>query len=218
MWKRLAWLLIAASTLSACASTGYRSAYAFRCGAKGFYGLGTLTVARWIGHNRKLVATVLRWEPHMPKESRTYMEVQWAARVPKQINLGRGVLTITHRLDPGRSFQDPAPSSIELSATPAGGDRKPPLRGWINHQKSSEAIQLSANWSLVRALAHGHDDLFLLVRDATGEIIETISLRAALFYEAPRLEEILVETQYMPSFPELLLGKGCEEDSSPSLF
>jgi hypothetical protein len=158
-------LLLVAAALPGCAGpTSYRSAFAFRCGSVGHYGLGTLMVARWIRHDRTLAATVLRWLPRMPEDSLIHMEVQWAARPPKDIDLDRGILTITQRVTGGDFVLGSSRSYIELSKTPAGDGSKAAFKGWIEPRKSMDAIHLTADWSGVRQFA-GRNDLYLVVHD-----------------------------------------------------
>jgi hypothetical protein len=208
-------LLLVAAALPGCAGpTSYRSAFAFRCGSVGHYGLGTLMVARWIRHDRTLAATVLRWLPRMPEDSLIHMEVQWAARPPKDIDLDRGILTITQRVTGGDFVLGSSRSYIELSKTPAGDGSKAAFKGWIEPRKSMDAIHLTADWSGVRQFA-GRNDLYLVVHDSRGKIVNSTPLPNVLFWEAPSRRETLREAQSGPG-PDILLDNGCETDSSPA--
>ena len=202
--------LIAAAMLSGCmASRPYRPAYAFRCGAVRDFGNGKLMVARWIGHDRRTAANVLRWMPRMPEKSFAYIEVEWAARPPAEVDLEHGVLMLSYRL---AAFQLGKGAFIELRATPAA-DGGVSFKGRINPRRSRDTIKLTADWSQVRRLS-GENPLYLLVHDGSGAVVGTETLPAELFWEAPARAETLASIQSGPE-PDVLLGYGCERDSSP---
>lgn len=216
MIKRLAANSLLICTLIGCASFQSeieRPIVLYSCSAKAELEHGRISTTRWIYSNKTHNDVVMVWYPFLGETKKLRTWVRWDAASSTEVDWKRGLFMADYRI-PRRNKKSKAKRGLSMELRVQSSE---PWQGYAavrGTQKLQDGVRLSADWSDVRAMAAGSEQLFLIVRDKKFNILDTIDLpKGAFAIPTEDIQRLVNRTKDMTKAPDI----ECEDYSDDSI-